>query len=1047
MLNIESNQGFISSLNLYERLDLLDALPKPSEDIRLDNWLQHHPSLKDFEARLLRENISLEDFKRVLSLDAISEQSTNWITPLLNIYDDERFKIQAGDLGLATFILPILNKFTHDLDAELNKLQNIHLDKEAIIKNLTDTFNSSIIMPIIMRTIILEMNVARMQGILAGDTKEARYLNYIEQLKSPDVAINILQEYAPMARSIWEIGNEWVNNSVRVLQRLDADVQDITQTLKLDFTQKLVKVESGAGDKHRGGQSVIILHFEDGQKLVYKPKSLAVDRHFQELLGWINEQNILPEFKQLTMLDRHDYGWVEFIQAEPCNDHAQLKRFYERQGAYLALLYSTEAVDFHLENLIAAGEHPILIDLESLFHAHMDSPAGPSGARRKAIEAIEYSVLRIGLLPQRIMGNSESDGIDMSGMSGKGGQLSPFASPAIAAGGTDEMRLTRKHFEIQGANNLPTLNNTSIDVIEYLDDIVHGFETMYHLLMSKRDILMTEDGIFSRFADDEIRIIIRPTRYYGRLINESYHPDLLRDMMDREAFFEHAWRYAYQDSSLMPLIPYERKAMLAGDIPYFTAKPQSCDLWTGDGTRFPDFFKESPLQTCEKRLYQFDNADLERQKWFIRGSFAAMTVGKRLDTMVSYKPFVPQISADKDNLLAAAKAVGERLYALALRGDGDSTWLGISLLDERNWTLAPLGADFYSGLTGITFFLAYLGHISGDDKFTQLARESLNTCQGIFSTVEIDDVRVPIGYFSGIGGMMAFLTHLGVLWEDQSLLEQAQSLIPILMQKIPHDDKFDIIDGAAGCLISLLNLHRVTGYADAIEAAKLCGETLLANAEQQPIGIAWRTGETKDFLIGFSHGTAGIAKALFDLATITGEARYREAAHAAIAYERTKFSPEFNNWPDLRAGVTYGTDDNNFMVAWCHGAVGVGLARLDYLPHLADDLHVQEEIKIAVDTTIKQGFAINHSLCHGGLGNLELILKASAHDSSLTKTVDDALAMILESVQQHGWLTGVPRGIESPGLMTGIAGIGYAFLKFYAPDRVPSILLLEAPYG
>ena len=40
-----------------------------------------------------------------------------------------------------------------------------------------------------------------------------------------------------------------------------------------------------------------------------------------------------------------------------------MKRFYERQGGYLALLYMLQATDFHHENLIAAGEHPVLLDL------------------------------------------------------------------------------------------------------------------------------------------------------------------------------------------------------------------------------------------------------------------------------------------------------------------------------------------------------------------------------------------------------------------------------------------------------------------------------------------------------------------------------------------------------------------------------------------------------------------------------------------------------------------------------------------------------------
>jgi hypothetical protein len=37
--------------------------------------------------------------------------------------------------------------------------------------------------------------------------------------------------------------------------------------------------------------------------------------------------------------------------------------------------------------------------------------------------------------------------------------------------------------------------------------------------------------------------------------------------------------------------------------------------------------------------------------------------------------------------------------------------------------------------------------------------------------------------------------------------------------------------------------------------------------------------------------------------------------------------------------------------------------------------------------------------------------------------------------------------VESPGLMTGLAGIGYALLRLAEPHRVPSVLGLAPPPG
>src|SRR5262249_21943753 len=126
-------------------------------------------------------------------------------------------------------------------------------------------------------------------------------------------------------------------------------------------------------------------------------------------------------------------------------------------------------------------------------------------------------------------------------------------------------------------------------------------------------------------------------------------------------------------------------------------------------------------------------------------------------------------------------------------------------------------------------------------------------------------------------------------------------------------------------------------------------------------------------LAGFSHGNAGIAWALLELAALSGAERFRTTALDALAYERSLFSPQQLNWPDLRAPepvVRNGGSDVpaetrraqvTFMSAWCHGAPGIGLARLQCLPHL-HDAEIQAEIAAALITTVAQGFGHNHSL-------------------------------------------------------------------------------------
>jgi lantibiotic modifying enzyme len=132
------------------------------------------------------------------------------------------------------------------------------------------------------------------------------------------------------------------------------------------------------------------------------------------------------------------------------------------------------------------------------------------------------------------------------------------------------------------------------------------------------------------------------------------------------------------------------------------------------------------------------------------------------------------------------------------------------------------------------------------------------------------------------------------------------------------------------------------------------------------------------------------------------------------------------------------------MTTWCHGAPGIGLGRLQMLRHI-DDAESRTEIETAVKTTRAAGFGGNHSLCHGELGNLELLLQAGLafKDEAMLEQAYRIAAHALDEVGVGGWRCGVPLGIETPGLMLGLAGIGYGFLRLAEPYAVPSVLVLE----
>jgi lantibiotic modifying enzyme len=281
------------------------------------------------------------------------------------------------------------------------------------------------------------------------------------------------------------------------------------------------------------------------------------------------------------------------------------------------------------------------------------------------------------------------------------------------------------------------------------------------------------------------------------------------------------------------------------------------------------------------------------------------------------------------------------------------------------------------------------------------------------------------------------LAHLSSLWREPSLVEDASALVAQLPALIEQDRRLDIISGAAGCIGALAALYSCDPSEQTLAAAIECGDHLVRNAVPQDHGVGWISPAATHPLTGFSHGAAGISWALLRLFELSGDERFLSTALLGIEYERSQFSSKQRNWLDLRAAHSGGA----CMSAWCHGAPGIGLSRLLSLPWI-DGAEAQFEIETALETTLESGLGGNHCLCHGDLGNIDVLLEGGRRTAAY-----QAAGTVLESIERDGWLCGNPLEVESPGLMTGLAGIGYELLRLAEPERVPSVLSLEIPRG
>jgi type 2 lantibiotic biosynthesis protein LanM len=1077
-----TSAGWFRATTLLERTALLkeggNSVLGPQEISekarkRMNQWRSQVPFATGdlFSQRLAIDGLTEAMLLRILNESEESQRTRpaaapEWLTDIIEAFSRDDFnhgdllqtseqqtrdEAQEGWHGFLAVVLPLINQGLRQLHLRVRTLQQTFPFLPFEPADLSELFVPALLerlLGVLSRTLVLELNVARVQGQLMGVTGEERFTSFVERLRHREIALALLKEYPVLARHVWLCINQWVDSTWEFLERLSADAEKIKGTFCPDSPLgTLDQVHIGAGDRHRNGRSVTIIRFSSGVQLVYKPRSLDIEVHFQRLLEWLNQKGIHSPFKILGVLNQGTHGWVEFVTTKGCTSKDQLHRFFERQGGYLALLYALEAVDFHMENLIACGEHPILVDLESILHPRVES----EGPVQSATAIIDRSVLRVGILPQRLWASDKSDGVDLSGLGGAEGQLWPHPSLDLEGIGTDVMRVSRKPLLLPGSQNRPLLNDEAVDVLLYADDIMRGFAEVYRLLIAQRAELLAPNGPIAPFADDEVRVILRPTYLYALFLQESFHPDFLRDALDREQLLDRLWVGIEDRPYLSRIITHEREDLWKGDFPMFTTWPSSCDLWSSSGTRIENFFKESAMNAVRQCISQLDERDLERQLWFIRASLTTLLNGEDAGRRQSYGLSQPTSSPRGSSFLKAAIDIGNHLEELASQAQEDISWIGVTLLNGRIWSPQPLGVDLYGGMPGVALFLGYLGLLSRQHRYTELAECTIAT--SIRQLEQAKDTLDLIGGFDGWGGAIYAITHLGCLWQRADLLERAHEYVELIPKLIPTDKRFDVTRGSAGCIGSLLGLYRVTGSGRALEIANQCGDHLLAHAQPMEHGIGWvQEGLSARPLTGFAHGNAGMAWALLQLWSLTNQERYRAAALDAISYEQNLFSATARNWPIPRdprlPGEPSSDREDNFMIAWCYGAPGIGLARLKSLGSL-DGAGIREQIDMALQTTLEQGFGGNHSLCHGDLGNLDFILEASRTLSQLPMDlpVNQLSAMVLESAERSGWLCGIPLNVQTPDLMTGLAGIGYELLRLASPSEVPSVLMMEPPRG
>lgn len=472
-------------------------------------------------------------------------------------------------------------------------------------------------------TMALEINVALLQGGLAGKSPEEGLERYFESSPTSEGQLAWLAEYPVLDREIVTAITNWVAMSVEWARRLSADWDEIQATFSPEKEpEDLVAVDMNATNQHCGGRSTVTMKFRSGLQLIYKPCSIALYVHLSEMLAWLNRKGNPPSFRIIKVLARTDYGWLEFVEKHECATKKEVERYSERVGGYLALLFALGVRAEHAIRLVACGEHPILVDVEGILSPRLNAVTVDSW--RSHIERTLRPVIPMDIL-RPVLASRAKDKTRIVGADGlwRASNESEYSTePASEYNSIDKRRCFYtqiRKYVVQGRHKID-------------DDIVtsrlsargveRGFIVVYETLMIHRDELFTDCGLLRRFVEDDVPISLRPAGFYMSLINSAFHTDLTRNAQDRDQYLNRLRQSVGEDDpQLQTVVASELRDLQAQDIPVFMSRPGSCDLWTSRNERIEGFFDESALSLISNHIKRLSEDRLAQHVQFIRAWF------------------------------------------------------------------------------------------------------------------------------------------------------------------------------------------------------------------------------------------------------------------------------------------------------------------------------------------------------------------------------------------------------------------------------------------
>ncbi|WP_238985074.1 type 2 lanthipeptide synthetase LanM [Bacillus kwashiorkori] len=983
--------NLIKALTIQERYQIIkEHFPNIAMDIHsLQNWREGMSILSEEEFQLMLKQNNYE--KEIFTI-AVKKQlpknihikllefveKSSWYLLLKNIFS----KYKESALIKKDSFSYILRPFIYYTCEEIQLIvkQFPRLTHKDFVKNMQKTYEEIIIQKA-EKTLVYELNIRKHNQMLTGDDPHAKYINFLSYFDDINNIARFLDKYIVLTRLLLHGTENFIQNVQLILKRLMENQPFLKEVTNIG-SDTIFDISFNQGDFHNKGQTVATIYWNNGSKCVYKPKISFTDTWINRIIDMLKKWDSSIHLKPIKTIERENYAFQEYIEHDKCPNH-ELHHYYEAAGELLALLYMVNATDIHMENVIAAGNQPWLVDTETILQQPVHF-FGNHSINNLINENLFLNVTSTAFLP-KIIGAS-MDEIDVSAL--KGGQIHyPVKVKTLVNDKTDNIRYEEKYILTKDAKNIP---NNKVNLCHYIKSIIHGFCKIYDIILNNKKYF--SEHLLSDFLSMlNVRIIFRNTQFYHDLLNHLLHPDLLTDMLEREKVLENIWSY---NIFYKEIILSEYNQLLFHDIPIFYLQVENNNVIDGEKNIITNRLQYNSLLLFRKKMGRLSFGDKRTQCELIQ-----LSINRTMKQVKTVSPPANDTSNQYTSFdyINEAIKIAETIIQTALQDGTRITW--INYTDDIYNVLAPINDSFYNGTAGIAFFLLKLYEKTNDKNYYSFARRLI---QGIQKPEKLTNI--------GISGELGLLYSYSYLTSRYDFMEEKLSAFNGYHPSSLSLEKYldtDYINGALGLLSLYVRLYKSEPNSSNRKACRLIANWL---QEKLPNEIIQNNG--------FGHGVLSYVFIFHHLGRLLNNTKY-------IIFSRNLFA----NYEEKFV-------DNN---SWCNGRVGTEIGKI-----LVNQSFERSEKPSINGSFPAINLLDDDCLCHGNAGLLELfcLLYEYTGDESYYREVMKITNFMLKRKEATGKYELLDiQGYTSVGLFTGVAGIGYQLLRISDLKNTPSLLI------